>query len=310
MPSQLPVENYNFVLTRLRYLAAAVINIPNFRPDGKPPAAFTDLPPLAEQSFAALLVRYNAANLAEGTMRHSFGGAYAEAVTVYACMKSCFRADPNCRRAIRSLPKAARTPDRTVVRMKALTELWGTLPNVPGTNAPLLVGEMTAGSFGSMATDFDAKVGTARLENSKYAGALALLHDKLATWDRLVSAATEQGRARFKPGTPERAIIDRIPVEPSTQQPGAGVITEAASPAPGAVRFQCGAAHATSFQIWHKGPGATVFTPVAEVLLPGEYAATGLAAGTHEYQVVGENSRGTGAASAPVSLAVAAEAVA
>ena len=310
MNPKLPIEAYTFVLSRLRYLVAAVTDIPTFKPDGKPASAYTDLPAQCEQAYGALLGPFNLAGAALDVMQAARAAGHADAVAVYGCMKLCYRADVACDRSIRSIPKSNSTPERALARMQSTATLWATLPNVPGTNAPLAVGEITAGSFGSMTAAFSAVLSAARTKEGVYVGGLALFHEKLAAWNRLVSAAAGQGRARFKPGTPERAIIDRIPVEPSTQQPGAGVITEAASPAPGAVRFQCGAAHATSFQIWHKGPGATVFTPLAEVLLPGEYAATGLAAGTHEYQVVGENSRGTGAASAPVSLAVAAEAVA
>ena len=49
---------------------------------------------------------------------------------------------------------------------------------------------------------------------------------------------------------------------------------------------------------------------MADVLLPGEFTDTGLAAGTYEYYVTGENSRGTGPASASLSVLVAVEAVA
>jgi hypothetical protein len=69
------------------------------------------------------------------------------------------------------------------------------------------------------------------------------------------------------------------------------------------VRLEFAAERATSFQVWHKGPGEAQFTKADEVL-DGVYVKTGLPEGEHDYQVVGVNSRGEGEASAPVSLGV------
>jgi hypothetical protein len=99
-------------------------------------------------------------------------------------------------------------------------------------------------------------------------------------------------------------------VAPATQPPEPAEITSAESPAAGAAQLAFDAKHATSFKVWHKGPGEKEFKEVADVLSPGEYSATGLPAGAHEYFVEGVNSRGTGEASAVVTINVAAQAVA
>lgn len=310
MSPKLPIEAYIFVLSRLRYLSAAVTNIPDFKPDGQLPAAFTGLPALCEQAYSTLLTPFNQAQVAGSTMRSAWLAGHEASVSVYACMKSCYRQAVSQAGAIRSLPKRDTTPDRTLVRMRSITDLWVTLPHVPGTNQPLVVGELTAGAFGSLTTDFSAKLSAAKVKESIYAGALALFHEKLRAWNRLVSAAATQGRSLYKPGTPQRAYIDRIPTSPSTHQPETPLVTMAVSPYAGAVHLAFTALHATSYQVWHKGPGEPVFTQVADVLEPGEYVHTGLPAGLHEYKVVGENSSGTGPACAPVSIAVAAEQVA
>ena len=78
-----------------------------------------------------------------------------------------------------------------------------------------------------------------------------------------------------------------------------------ASQAEGAVRLEFDADHATSFQVWHKGPGEAQFAQVGDSIRPGNYTAFGLAAGQHEYQIVGVNSRGESPASEPASLSVA-----
>ena len=70
------------------------------------------------------------------------------------------------------------------------------------------------------------------------------------------------------------------------------------------------ATHATSFQVWLKAPGEAQFVLVGDSIRPGSFSASGLAAGNHEYQIVGVNSRGEGPASATASVSVAAVAVA
>jgi hypothetical protein len=92
--------------------------------------------------------------------------------------------------------------------------------------------------------------------------------------------------------------------------PAQAVITQAESPDAGEVHLEFTADHATSFQVWHKGPGEAQFVLVAEPLLPGEYDTAGLPVGAHEYQIVGVNSCGEGPASLPSTVNVAAEAVA
>lgn len=304
MNPQLPIEEYIFVLSRLRYLAAAVTNIPTFRPDGKPVTAFTDLPPLCEQAYSLLLTPYNLANVAVSNMHTAWNTGRDTAIMVYACMKSCYRTDAGQARAIRSISKRNSTPDRTLARMRATADLWVTLPHVPGTTSALVVGEWNASAFGSLTTDFSAKLGAAKLKDSTYAGALATFHDKLDGWNKLVSAAAAQGRALYKPGTPQRAIIDRIPTEPSTHLPVMAHITLADSPAAGAAHLLFSAEHATSFKVFRKGPGDADFVEVADVLRPGEFTDTDLATGAYLYAVAGVNSQGPGARSAPSQVQV------
>lgn len=68
----------------------------------------------------------------------------------------------------------------------------------------------------------------------------------------------------------------------------------ATSPAPGAAHLEFSATHATSYDVLHKGPGDAAFTVVADDIIVTTYNAIGLAAGAHEYKVIGRNSRGTG----------------
>jgi hypothetical protein len=306
----LPIDTYIYVLTRLRYLGAAAENIDDFHPDGRTTEQITELVPASENAFVELSAYYNARNTAAGTLDTTHDKAYQKTVCVYACMKSCYRSDLNCTTSILSLPKADRVPERTLARMRSLGSLWTTLPNVPGTTGPLVVGGTTAALFSNMTADLDVKITAHSLADAQYSGQLAEFHNQLDTWDSFVSAACIQGRALYAPGTPERAYIDAIPTAPSTQEPVQAIITVATSPAAGEVHLEFNAEHATTFEVWHKGPGQPAFVHVDDVLLPGVYDVAGLEPGAHEYEIVGVNSRGTGPASAPSTINVAAQAAA
>ena len=50
----------------------------------------------------------------------------------------------------------------------------------------------------------------------------------------------------------------------------------------GTVHLEFNADHAVSFQVWHEGPGDPASIKFTNVLLSGEYNATGISAGPHE----------------------------
>ena len=306
MIANLPLERYLFVLSRLRGLSAAVANIPDFKPDGRTAEYFEALPEQVQQLYSALLAHFHAANLAEGVLHAAYQAAHDSVVMVYACMKSCYRQDTFTLATLRRVPKHDRNPGQTLARMEALVAVWKELPNLPGADQPFTVGTTTAVSFELQKKEFETKLGAASKAARNHSGDLALFHQQLDEWDAGVSAALIQGRALYKPGTAARACIDLIPTAPSTQKPEAAQITAARSEAPGASRLEFGAEHATSFKVFHQGPADAEFTEVAEVLLPGEYAAKDLPAGLHRYYVVPENSRGAGSASPVAEVQVAA----
>ena len=265
---------------------------------------------LASQAGDEFLLKFNAYNAANGALAGETDSAHGASVSVYACMKSCYRKDETCSAAIVRLPKNDKSPEATLRRMRGLLTCWSTLPNVPGTSDPFSVGPWTQATFGTKFSALESKIMAADLARSVYAGAIATLNNKDAEWNNFVTAALTQGRALYREGTTERAYIDRIPTEPSQQDPAQPVITMATSPLPGAVHLEFEADHTTGFEVWHKGPGEEVFEKVADVLQPGVYNVSGLFPGAHQYEIVGENSRGTGPASLPSTVNVAAEAVA
>ena len=300
-------EVYSFRQQQWLYLleAANKITGPVFRPDHKTPDDIEELAEdysdkLGELMEATLDVHGKRAARANA---HSAG--HTACVDVYACLKSCYRSEAVCLAQLTRLPKADRTPDQTLRRMEALALCWAGLPNVTGTTSPVsAVGEITKTRFTTMTEALRQaikdEVAAERAEGDT--GAVMRVLDGEA--ENFINAALVQGRAAYATNSPARSYIDAVPTQPSTQPPEQAQITLAESPTEGAVHLGLAAEHATSFQIWQKGPEDAEFVKVGEVLKPGDYSVAGLAGGDYEFKAIGINSRGEGPASEVVTVTV------
>lgn len=304
-------ETFSFHVTQLKYVKVAVdhITTPQFKPDGLTPLQVSTILSDADTEVAAYMDKFDALNVARGELEASTAAAHEAAVDVYACMKSCYRKNTGVLASIRRLTKDDRTPLQTLLRVKGLSRRWAQLPPPPG-GGTFAVGDITQAAFNLLRDDLDQKINTYNDCTSQFAVGQVGLREMDEEIAGLVTGALAQGRAIYHEGTPERAYIDAVPIDSSTQPPDQAEIEVAESPAPGEVVLEFSAEHATSFSVWHKGPGDAQFLEVGQSLVPGEYAATGLPVGEHAYQVVGQNSRGNGPASEPTIVEVAAVAVA
>lgn len=302
-------ERHDFLVTALKYVKVAMTKITGallFRPDGKTPTQVQTLLNEAETALEAALDANDDLDVARGEVAEGRTAGHAACVAVYACMKSCFRKNKGQANATRKLPKGDQSLPKTLARMKAIKKRWAKLPEPEA----FIVGEITQESFNDTLESLVAKVDHCTDCVATADAAMSDLRDVDQTMEELVSAALAQGRSHYKPGTANRAYIDAIPTEPSTQLPGEINFLTAESHAPGTATLQFESEHATTARVLHKGPGATAFTVVADVLMPGgtgEYNATGLPGGVHEYMVVPVNSRGDGPESAVQSFEVAEE---
>lgn len=300
------IETFTQTHTRLRYLNVATTNIADFKPDGRPATYVATLTTNAKTALAAALAQKVLATSTRGELQVLLADAHDKVVMVHACMKSCYRKDKASRDSIRAVPTDDKTPAQTLHRMKELSAVWAALPNVPGTGENFAVRTVTKASFDTLMDELDAKITESTKEGVLLDNQEAKLRVFNTDAEDFITAALIQGRAQYPAGTPERAFIEAVPTEPSTQKPAQAEITRAESPNEGEVLLEFDAAHATTFQIWHKGPGDSQFVQVGDSIRPGTFSAVGLPAGNHEYQVVGVNSRGEGPASLPVTVLVAA----
>ncbi len=305
-------ETFDFHVTQLEYVKVAMQKIiaPVFRPDAITVALVTTMLADAEDAQTAILAKLADLSIARGDLEVAHEAGHDGCVAAYACMKSCYRKDRKVLPAIRRVVKSDQTLRETLSRLKQLGQVWSKLPSVPGTSDPFVVGDLTYLGFIDLRDVLKTKVTTYTTANADFQSQVDAFREFDEEIASFVTASLVQGRATSKPGTPQRGYIDAIPTEQSAQPPVQAIITLAESPDVGEVHLEFNAERATSFQVWHKGPGDAQFTLVAETLLPGEYDTAGLSAGTHEYQIVGMNSRGEGPVSVPSTVNVAAEAVA
>lgn len=311
-------ENYSFQVLRLRYIGGAATAIPSFRPDGKSPA---DIAAMVTSATAPTGPRgnYEAAkatlDLAQGEFDEDIAEGHAACVQVYPIMKSRYRTDPGSLSAINSLPTVDESPNATYTRLKAISTLWGKLPNPPGSATPFKAWDtMDKAAFDAYLIALEGSdgppvvVGTLAAKanaESAFQVAEGALHTAEASMEDFTTNALIQGRAQFPPGTANREVIDAIPTAPATQPPGQAVITNASSPSAGAAHFDYDAPHSTSWDVLRKGPGQTAFVKVANDVIVKSYDATGLPAGAYEFKVIGRNSKGDGPESAVTTINVA-----
>lgn len=286
---------FNFAHLQMRYIKAAMDSLPTYEPDGRTPAQVqTDITDgiAVRDDFQTKLTQRN---LASGEWDEAVATGHALCVQVYPILQSRYRKDAGSLKAIERLPVDDRTPASTHDRMKAISALWASLPNPPGSATPFKAWDtMDKAAFDAALALIATSEAAFLASEQPYELAQGRLHKAKAGWDDFITAALAQGRGQFPDGTPEREVIDAIPNEPAQQPPGQAVITSATSPAAGQVALAYDAPRGTSFDVFRKGPGDADFIRVGDDLIVKTLALTGLVAGPHEFKVLPRNSRGLG----------------
>lgn len=110
----------------------------------------------------------------------------------------------------------------------------------------------------------------------------------------------------FPEGTSEGDMIrGTVPTtyEP-LEFPSKAVITLAESPETGVASITYESDHATTFDVFHKGPGEAVFAKILSDVAETQFTSDLLPLGNHDFKVVGKNSRGDGPESDVSTVAV------
>jgi len=304
MPMQF--VSFNFHLTQLRYIKATMDELPTYRPNGMTPAQVETMIDDAKAVKAAYTTKDTALDLARGNYSQAVKDGHTVAFQVYGIMKSRFRNASAALGAINNLPVDDDTPQKTQDRMEKISKLWPLLPNDPNTGSPFLPwAGMDQAAFNALFAAIGTQQGLFTTAFQAFELAESNLHDSDESMNDFAVSSLSEGRSLYLPETTEREVIDAIPVEAPSQPPDQAVISVATSPAPGAAHVVYDANGATDWDVLHKGPGDAAFSVVADDVIVKVYDATGLAAGSHEYKVIGRNAQGTGPESAVSTIAVA-----
>ena len=296
----------DFEILQARYVKAAMDEILTYRPEGKTPANVQTLIDTVTTAQTTFLTKSTTLDLARGELQESIDALHVACTQVYPIMKVVYRNDAGSLQAINRLPVTDRTARETLARADAISALWAQLPNPPGSATPFKAWDtMDMAAFNALVTAAKTKHNGMAAVDQDYQIGQGDLHEKTEVLEDFVTAAMIIGRAQFVPGTPEREVIDAIPTEPAQQAPAQVVISVATSPAAGAVHLEFDADRATSFDVLQQGPGDPDFVLVASDIITTTYDATGLAAGSYTFKVVGRNSQGDGPESAVSTIVVA-----
>ena len=299
------LTDFDFHLLQLRYVQSAAKKIPAFRPDGMDDVAIGAVVTSAKTVRQAYIDAKTDFDLARTNYRQAVNDGHDAAIGVYAAMKSRYRKDPASLSAISGLPVDDQTAADTTKRIEQTSSLWAKLPNIGTPPAQFVAWQgMTKAHFDALLTAMTTQQEALPDKDQAFQVAEGNLHDTDANVADLVNAALQQGRAQFPSGA-SREVLDAIPSEPATQGPSQAVISVHTSPSAGHVHLEFDANHATTFDVMQKAPGAPVFTKVVDDGVDKTYDASGLTAGVYQYQVIGRNSIGDGAASAAESVTVA-----
>lgn len=299
------LDTTDFHIVQLRFIKRAMDDFATYRPDGKTPAQAATLITTAKGVRTTYIDAKTALDLAAGTYSTAIAAGHGICVQVYPIMKSRFRLDSASLEAINKLPIDDQSPAATSKRLEFSIALWTRLPNPPNSLTPFKAWD-TLGltEFTAYLTTITTKQELKDDADEQFQVEEGNLHQSDKTLDDFITAALIQGRGQFLAGTVEREVIDAIPTIPAQQAPGKAIITEATSPAAGAVHLVYEAPHGTTFDVLRKGPGNPAFIVVAEDTIDTTYNASGLPAGAYDFKVIPHNSKGAGPASEVSAVAV------
>lgn len=149
----------NFVITQLWRIRKCLQQaaLADYAPDSKSVADLSAMITAAEAAKSGFADKSVSLTGARGELQLKYDAAHGAAVRVYGGMRSIYRRDPVALRQLRRIPKKDDTAPTTLARMQLTSEVWGKLPNAPGTDGPFKQGKTTKLGFDALYGELDAK---------------------------------------------------------------------------------------------------------------------------------------------------------
>ena len=301
---------FDFAVTQVRYIEAAMNNIASYRPDGNSPADVAAMLAAAAAVRLEYVVRLNAIQGQRALRRINIELAHDACVDFAGQGRSRYRKDPLILQRFDGLPVDDETFQQTITRCDAIMALWPHLPAVKkpdGTTGPFTFGQgevdITLAAFTltrGAATSANADIPTFDQAFQKAEGTM---QKTTADLEDFAEAAISQGTQRYAEGSIEREMIDAIPGAPAQNPPGQAVISAVEVVSDAALRVLFDAPGGTTFDVNMRVFAEGVeFARIATGIIEREFIATGLLPGTtYEFIIIPHNSRGDGPLSNPAT---------
>ena len=243
-------------------------------------------------------VAYNAAS----ANRVAAFDAYHDAtVTLLGMSRTHYRKNPAALSQLRDLHARGQNEQGILDEGAAFARVWEQLDAtyVPDTGWTL-VAFKAAGANCLTMQDAERNANVAWNDESKNTDVMAIaVQDTNMAW---YADATK----KFGPETAHGQMIrSTVPTTSKAQAlPQKPVIGEALALGGGKVHLDFQVSGAGHVRVLHEGPGETTFTVMNDNVTGNTFDASGLAAGTHHFELVGVNSAGEGPVSNDVALVV------
>lgn len=299
---------FDFTLLQLRYIHAAMTEIPSYRPDGLTLGEMAAQIAEAEGFQSDYVQGGNEVEGARVRRRVSNEQLHDLCVDFRAQAKSRFRKDDSLGQRLNRLPVDDRTFVETMKRADLIVALWADLPQVGSPLAPFTVGQgtenVTLAEFTALRDATRALESELVASNQAFQAAEIAMRVNRARFADFVTAALEQGRSRYSKGTAERKVIDAIPKIPAAKAPGQATITALSAPTPDKIQASYTAKGATSYSISSRLAGETTWVEQVKNTKENTAEFPVAAPGMYEVKVRPRNSRGSGKESEIVSVSV------
>lgn len=208
---------FDFAVTQIAYVKAAMDEIPSFHPDGETAAQVQARVDSATAVRQAYVTKKNTIDGARALRRTTIETLHDACVDFLAQGRSRFRKDATLLERFARQPVDDQTFQETMVRAAAHAALWAVLPQVGVPLAAFTVGQGTGtlalAGFQALMTAAGAADAAIPGTDQDFQAAEAAVHSKMAELQDFGTAALELGRSQYPEGTAEREIIDAIPTE-------------------------------------------------------------------------------------------------
>lgn len=291
------LEMYDFSVTQVRYIKAAMDQIAAFHPDNLTTVDVAAMTPNPDPIRANYITKQTAAGAARSARMDGAAGVHDICTDFRAQARSVYRKNPTVQEQLDRIELHDKTFSQCATRGDQTSAVWATLPNV---GTPPAAFKVLRDGVSVQKSDLDTLLTNARVADVALPGLDQLfqkaegdLHVKHAALDDFVTAALAQGRSAYTVGTTERDIIDAIPTLPAAHAPAKAVITSMTFEG-GGLTVAYDADHATTFRLLAKTPGQTEYAIVADDRIEKSFTLSVDSHGDWFFKVIGINSRGEG----------------